>query len=444
LVTDDETADPSVPHARSRGPGEGPSPGVVQVYAPEAPVMLARAVETRVVLGRDAECDIVLDDRRVSRRHAEIERVGAQWRISDLGSHNGTFVDGVRIDGRCEAQDSAVVAVGNSLFVLARDVRRSGGAVAVQAGVVIGPRLRGAWHAIGKLAATSNVLHLVGETGVGKELAARHYHAMRCPNAPFIAVNCATIPALLAERLLFGARRGAYSGADADREGYLLAANRGVLFLDEIGELPLEVQAKLLRAMETHEVTPLGDSRAHAVELSVCSATHVELRAAVAAGRFREDLYYRLATPAVELPPLRAHREEIPWLVDATLRAAGSVRAHASFVEAALVRPWPGNGRELVRCVTTAAGMAPHDAILKAEHMPEHAGRSIARASEPNAAPTTPAEAERAAICAALEAEGGNVSRAARALGLHRTQLRRWLERNDVDAERFRRRLPKR
>src|SRR5262249_18714382 len=139
-----------------------------------------------------------------------------------------------------------------------------------------------------------NVL-FIGESGVGKELLAMAYHAAGAgAKAPFVAVNCATIPRELAERLLFGTRRGAYTGAAEDAEGYLAAADGGTLFLDEVGELDPAVQAKLLRFLETGEVLPLGHTRPHKVSVRVCSATLHDLREAVSAGRFRQDLYYRI------------------------------------------------------------------------------------------------------------------------------------------------------
>src|SRR5262249_24295980 len=163
-----------------------------------------------------------------------------------------------------------------------------------------------------RAAAPSHPLPIFGETGSGKEGAARQFHAASSRRAgPFIAVNCATIPPLLAERLLFGARKGAFSGADANVEGYIQAADKGTLFLDEISELQPGVQAKLLRVLQSREVFPLGASRGTQVDVAICSATHRDLRAEVAAGRFRDDLFCRICRPMVELPPLRARPKDI-------------------------------------------------------------------------------------------------------------------------------------
>src|SRR5262249_18710429 len=138
----------------------------------------------------------------------------------------------------------------------------------------------------------------------------------------FVPVNCASVPAALAERLLFGARKGAYSGADADSDGWLQAADGGTLFLDEIADLPADVQAKLLRVIETRQVAPLGSTQARAVKLRLCSAAATDLRGAVAAGQFRDDLYYRVARPSVTVPPLRARAEDVPWLIQSALGRA--------------------------------------------------------------------------------------------------------------------------
>ena len=170
-------------------------------------------------------------------------------------------------------------------------------------------------------------------------LSTRHATAPES-NAPFVAVNCAAIPEGLAERLLFGARKGAYSGATADAEGYIQAANRGTLFLDEIAELDPLVQAKLLRVLETREVLPLGASRAKKVDIGICAASHRRLRDEVTAGRFREDLYFRIGRPEVQIPPLRERLDEIPWFVARELRRVdpSSRRRSASSRRARSVR----------------------------------------------------------------------------------------------------------
>ena len=227
--------------------------------------------------------------------------------------------------------------------------------VRVTAGRVEGPALQEALQAVARAARLGTTLHITGESGAGKEGLARTFHAGGPrPSGPFQAVNCATIPEGVAERLLiFGAKRGAYSGADADADGYLVAAHGGTLFLDEVAELGLAVQAKLLRVLETGEVLPLGAAKPRKIDLRFCSATHRDLRAQVAAGKLREDLYFRIATPRVVVPPLRERPEEIAWLLEAAAAEVISpgLALHASLVEGHLPPPAlaSGNVRELCR-----------------------------------------------------------------------------------------------
>jgi transcriptional regulator of acetoin/glycerol metabolism len=419
-----------------------PEPGIVTIYAGEAACFALRVVRGACVIGRGTECDVVIDDRRASRRHTELSFDGEHWLVRDLGSHNGTFLDGERVTAGSSANREAVLAIAGALFLLSADVRPLiAGAIELIDTIVVGPQLRTIWNTIAQLAKRSKLLHLTGETGTGKEVAARHFHASSGHGKhPFVAVNCAAIQPALAERLLFGARRGAYSGADADSDGYLIAADGGTLFLDEIGELSADVQAKLLRAIETGEVMSLGAAKARKVDIAICSATHADLRARVADRRFREDLYFRIAQPAVELPPLRARREDIPWIIGTTLRRVSRLKAHTSYVEAALLRPWPGNARELVNAVASAAHGICDDRRLVASDLGELVGRAIGAAVPQALATATESANEDDTVLAALKRARGNISRAALALGLHRNQLRRWLERHQVDARSFKRR----
>jgi transcriptional regulator with PAS, ATPase and Fis domain len=294
---------------------------------------------------------------------------------------------------------------------------------------ILGPRLRAAWSEVERAARHGDVLLVSGESGVGKELAARAFHDASAHHAgPFVGVNCAAIPEGLAERLLFGAKRGAYSGAASDADGYLQAADGGTLFLDEVADLDAQVQAKLLRAIEAKEVLALGASRARPVDVRICSATR-DLRAEVAAGRFRADLYFRIGRPEVTLPPVRERLEELPWLVAAELAAASpQLSASSSFIEACLLRLWPGNVRELAREVRRIAAevLASGHTNVEARSLGADAGMAFEKASG-QAQEAAPTVKDGAAIEAALRDHAGNVSGAARALGMHRNQLRRWL-----------------
>ncbi|HEX3764523.1 MAG TPA: sigma 54-interacting transcriptional regulator [Kofleriaceae bacterium] len=419
----DDTAEQSWSRAGIGTPPSRPRPGAIKVFAAGAACFVPRALErAHAVIGRDAACDLVSEDARMSRRHSSVRFDGESWRVHDLGSRNGTFLDGAaapHIGGR-----RGVLATGDTLFLLCDDVRPYlAESIEVTDGIVVGPTLRRAWRDIERAARVSPVVHLTGETGAGKELASRRFHdAGPRARGPLVAVNCATLPATIAERLLFGARRGAYSGADSDADGYLAAADGGTLFLDEVAELPLEVQAKLLRVVEDGALWPLGAARPRRVDLGIVTATHGDLRAQVAAGRFRDDLYFRLGKPVVALPALRDRLEDVAFLIECALaRLAPPRRPHASLVEAALRRAWPGNVRELVREIAAAAGAAPDAERVRAEHLDARAGCPLGAALQPGD--------DVPRIRDALARERGNVSRAARALGMHRNQLRRWLAR---------------
>ena len=398
------------------------------------------------VLGRfPADDVVVVDDDRVSRRHTRIVLKSDGIRITDLESRNGTFVDGVRVVDESYARLPRILRLGQSLLLVVADVRPYvAGAVEVLTDEVVGPVLRRVRQAVARGAASGDSLLLTGPSGAGKELAARAFHVASGAKGAFVAVNCATIPAGLAERLLFGARKGTYSGATADAEGYVQAADGGTLFLDEVAELDLAVQPKLLRVLEQHEVVSLGASHPRKIDVRICAATLRDLRAEVTAGRFREDLYYRIGRPEVRLPSLQERLEEVPWLIVRELeRVDPRLTAHPLLVEACILRPWPGNVRELLGEIRRAGrdALADDRTVVKDRDLPETAGREIEggkRTAPSTSAPSTPApEASREAIEGALRAEQGNVTRAARSLGMHRNQLRRWITKNGVEVKTF-------
>jgi DNA-binding NtrC family response regulator len=440
-------------------------PGLVVVFSAGAPAArVLPATAGPLELGRGDAGAGKLEDGRVSRRHAAVAFAGGRCTVTDLGSQNGTFVDGALVAANAPVTLERVLRVGDSLLLPCADVRpfqRTG--VRSVDGFVRGPAMQAVLEAAAQAARGNGTLHIRGETGSGKEGVAQAFHrAGRRAAGPLVAVNCAAIPAAIAERLLFGARRGAFSGAD-DAPGYLLEADGGTLFLDEVAELDLQVQAKLLRVLESRELLAVGASKPRTVDVAFCSATNADLRAMVAAGKLREDLYFRIGRPAVLLPALRDRPEEIPALIVHALaappgaaqpRGAGAVQpagptAHVSLVEQCLLRPWPGNVRELVTEVRTAA-LAALDGRVEARHLAASAGSAfgaapVARArpaedgdaAEPEARPAMARDdaAWRDRIDAALRANAGNVAAAARSLGLHRTQLRRLIARHGLAVE---------
>lgn len=410
-----------------------------------AVVMHLRGGELEV--GRDDEVMGSEPDPRMSRRHALVSYAGGSFSVTDLGSRNGTLADGRPLHAGVRQPVTRVIRMGDTILLPIPDVRplESHG-VKVESGRVHGPGMQLLLRSVGRAAELGTTLFIAGESGTGKEGLAQYFHkAGPLRNGRFIAVNCATIPEGLAERLLFGAKRGAYSGADADTEGYIQAADGGTLFLDEMPDLAAPVQSKLLRVLETREVLQLGATRPKSVNFHICAASHKALRSEVAAGRLREDLYFRIARPHVSLQPLRQRYEEIPFLLEQGLRStAPSLSLHASFVEACLLRLWPGNVRELLAELRSAtyAALASGSTRLIANHLGSTAGQSFDPSSNPSDSPEQSlpklrAPVERAHIEEALRAGQGNISEAARILGAHRTQVCRWIARYGIDAKQF-------
>lgn len=419
-------------------------PGLVQVWSPEGPVCRPIPLEGELLLGREGP--FPLHDVRVSRQHCRVSRDGEHWQIEDLGSRNGTFVAGNPLRGRGRFSNPLPLRLGHCIFLAVPDVESYRSGVTIEQDLVIGPELRAIRQAIAQLAESSENLLIVGPSGAGKENAARYFHASNRPgNRPFVAVNCAAIPEGLAERLLFGTTKGAYSGATESAQGYIQAAHGGTLFLDEVGELDLTVQGKLLRVLEAHELVVLGSTRPQRVDIRVCFATHRDLRRLVVQQRFRQDLFFRIATPEVRLPALAQRLAELPYLIQHTVAQMNPPGAvHCTLVETCLLRSWPGNIRELiaeVRAAARASARAGRPQVARAD-LSLTAGVAELLASPPEAAVEPPVVSstrlsDRSEVEAALRAELGNVRGAARRLGVHRNQLRRWLDKHGIDTSTF-------
>ena len=420
-----------------------PRPGLVLISSSGRPCFRPMLLEDgQLLIGRGDGSSAMPLDARMSRRHARVHYTGAEFHVEDLGSQNGTFLDGKPVKPMLASGQARVLRTADSLFLLCPDLRPYlRGSIKQQGGRVEGPILQAVLARIAQVASFSSTLHLTGESGSGKEGAAQAFHhASSHASGPFVPVNCAAIPQGVAERVLFGARRGAYSGAHADADGYVQTAHGGTLFLDEIAELEPAVQAKLLRVLETKEVCQLGSTRSRSVQINLCSATNKDLRSEVSAGRFREDLYFRLSRPSIELPALRRRLEEIPWLIEAELAGLpGALLASAVFVESCLLRFWPGNIREFLTEVRTAAHLALSDkkAVLEARYLSPLAGREFSAeppAEHPLVCANGGASLSRSLLERALQRTGGNISAAARLLNMHRTQFKRNLERLGIDA----------
>jgi DNA-binding NtrC family response regulator len=300
------------------------------------------------------------------------------------------------------------------------------------------PVMHRVFDLIERVASTEASVLVTGESGTGKELVARSLHARgRRRDGPFVALNCAAIPAGLVESELFGHARGAFTGARDSRDGLFVQAKGGTLFLDEIGELPPEVQPKLLRALQERKVRPVGGTQEVELDVRLVTATNRDLAAEVEAERFREDLLYRIDVVRVELPPLRLRGRDVLLLAQSFIErhAAQSQREVKGLDPAAaellLGYDWPGNVRELENCMERAVALTRHDRIVPLDlptKVREHKSKSVVVATDdPDDLPTLE-DLERRYIGRVLEITAGNKSHAARILGVERRTLYRRLD----------------
>jgi DNA-binding NtrC family response regulator len=408
---------------------------------------LVLGLDERVV-GSDPGADLVATDPAVSRRHFGVRMTEHGVRVRDLGSKNGLYVDRVRvIDGYCSL--GSVLAFGACRAeVLSTGERQTVPlSRAVRFGQVLGASvpMRALFARLQRLAADDQTVLIVGESGTGKELIARALHAEGTrAGKPFVVFDCAAISPGLVEAELFGHTRGAFTGAIAARQGVFEAAHEGTLLIDEIGDLPVELQPKLLRVLERREVRRLGETQMRRVDVRVVAATHRDLRALVKNGAFRQDLYYRLAVSDVRVPPLRERREDIAVIVDHLLEELGSGRRCEDMPKGTLELlesyDWPGNVRELRNVVarlllfpeevsnllTSPAGAregTDDDAAMRLRglDLPLKAARELVVASF-----------ERRYLEAKISAAHGNMTHAASSMGISRQYLYRLLEQHGL------------
>jgi transcriptional regulator with GAF, ATPase, and Fis domain len=309
---------------------------------------------------------------------------------------------------------------------------------------------------------SSDVTVLVtGESGTGKELVARAIHALSSRRAKvFVPFNCTAVPKELSDSYLFGYRRGSFTGAVTDSLGMIRTAAGGTLFLDEVGDLPLDVQPKLLRFLQEGEIQPLGEQRPAKVDVRIIAATNSDLETMVADGRFREDLYYRLNVIRLRVPPLRERRSEVPAIVNyyvnhyAAKFGRREVQITPQAIDLLMVYDWPGNVRQLCNEVQRVVARAEDGALITADQLSPELRRAAPTLTAPGAAPAAAAaqrnaasfdiaaqtlnladamaELERRMIAEALRKHSGNISRAARELGLTRRGLYLKLERHSL------------
>ena len=292
------------------------------------------------------------------------------------------------------------------------------------------PQMVEIFKLVGQVSGTRTSVVIRGESGTGKELIARSIHdASPWAEEPLVAVNCTALPATLLESELFGHLRGSFTGATSDRKGRFAIAGHGTIFLDEIGDTPPEFQAKLLRVLQEQEYYPVGAEHPERTEARVVAATHRNLEKLVAAGQFREDLYYRLRVVEIRVPPLRERMGDVPLLATHLLERAAAATGSRPLVlgpetiETLMSHDWPGNVRELENTLTRAAVVATGDVIR-----PEHIEVGTALDSDPSRLVSL-AQTEREHVARVLEATGGHKSRTAEILGISRPRLDRMIER---------------
>jgi transcriptional regulator with GAF, ATPase, and Fis domain len=391
------------------------------------------AAPSRVLVGTGPACDLRLTDRQVSRRHVALELVGRRLRVTDLGSTNGTFVDGLAV-AEAYLVGGEHIRMGSTLLsVERRDARSPSLPSQIRFGRTIGAstEMRRLYPLCERIAQSMVTVIIEGETGTGKEVLAESIHE-EGPRAegPLVVFDCTAVPPNLVESELFGHERGAFTGAVNSRKGLFEQAHGGTLLIDEIGDLDLALQPKLLRALERSEIRRVGGERPVVVDVRVLAATRRDLDREVQAGRFRDDLYHRLAVARIELPPLRRRGGDVSVLAGHFAKEIGGPTAEARLPNSLLTRwndyGWPGNVRELRNAVARylAFGELADEGAAASSPSPEPSDvfESLLALGLPFSAARERVieEFERRYVQRALREHGDNVGKAAAASGIAR------------------------
>ncbi|MDX1655400.1 MAG: sigma 54-interacting transcriptional regulator [Candidatus Competibacteraceae bacterium] len=402
-------------------------------------------------IGSATDNDLVLTDRTVSRHHMELQTTPQGLLLRDLNSTNGTFINDLRVAETFLGNETECVLGYTRLMICQRTEERQ---VAVRAQDRLGPLVGGSgpmrelYGLLQAVAPTPVTVMIQGESGSGKELVAQTLHELSGRQGPLVVFDASVTDLEMVRNDLFGHVKGAFTGATGTREGAFRQAHGGTLFIDEIGELPLELQPRLLRVLETRQVTPIGADQPSRVDVRVVCATHRNLEAMVQEGSFRADLYYRLCVVPVQVPPLRWIREDIPLLVE-HFRHSMELPLHlsATALEALQRYHWPGNVRELRNVLERAAVLSQGREVR-----PEHLHLPGGQASQSDPLPSTPDQAgfqppappspgqdsadaraqlkdlERNMIMEAMARNGNNKAAVARELGIPLSTLKRRLK----------------
>jgi two-component system response regulator AtoC len=423
---------------------------------PGGPALLHRSGVDRIVIGRDEQCDVALADEKLSRQHAELRHDGRGWLLTDLGSRNGTMLNGRRVEGALRLRTGDELLLGGTVLVVDAGDDPSMISRDTVPGTADGPvsgspsaALVGRSEAMSlvrervlRLAPSDATLLVTGESGTGKELVARLVHASsRRAGGPFVVVNCPALPPTLVDAELFGVERGVATGVEA-RPGRLEMAAGGTLFLDEVADLDLAAQARLLRFLQEKKIERVGGRQLIPVDARVVAATHRDLEKAVEAGTFRADLLHRLAAGRIRLPPLRERREDIPDLVAHFLARPGgpSLPMGAAAMALLQLHDFAGNVRalenavEVARHVATGPEIEPGDlpeTVAGPAPSPMAAAAILERivsgketfwdaVQEPFLRRELPRDEARSLVAAAKREGGGTYKGAARLLGVER------------------------
>ena len=407
---------------------------LVAVSGPDRGRELAVRAGTYFV-GKADSCDLVLSDGAVSRRHLELTVTASGVRVRDLDSKNGSFFGGGRF-AEVTVGAGAVITVGQSeLRFTATRAPRLPPSAADHFGGLIGRSLamRETYAVLERIAAADAPVLIEGETGTGKELAAEAIRAAGGRGAPLVVCDLGAVTPSLIESELFGHVRGAFTGADRDRDGAFVLADGGTLFLDEVGELDPALQPRLLRALERRQVKPIGASALREVDVRVIAATNRDLGAEVQAGRFRSDLFYRLSVLRVRLPPLRERKEDVPLLL-AHFIGPARVTVHAEARALLVDYDWPGNVRELKNVIQRALSLLGDEREITPRHL-GLAEQVVTPERFHEAKQLLVADWELDYLRRLLARTDGNMARAARLAGLERAYLYRLVKKHGLRAD---------
>jgi transcriptional regulator with GAF, ATPase, and Fis domain len=460
--------------------GLGTRAGLILLYAPSYnlfdPAYLLH--ERDLVIGRAPESGICVPEAAVSRQHARVHVQGGRWILTDLGGRNGTIVDGEFVR-EIALEHLHEIRVGDAIFkfveagaesyaryridgTLAGAPPEESAARLARLGEIVGGyQIDRLVSAVARVAKSPVSVVLLGESGTGKEVFARFIHAASGRRGALRAINCAAIPQPLLESELFGYKRGAFSGADRDKIGLFRAADGGTLLLDEIGDMPLEAQAKLLRVIQSKEVIPIGATTPEHVDVRILCATHRDLAKLQQEGRFRGDLFARLNEYSAKLPPLRERKEDIFALVRALLarHERAGLGVSFAFMTGLLHYDFPFNVRELEGFLKRGVALLDEGSgVLDTAHLPDEikelmksyglrSEQAPPRAS-PEEPPRVPAKEAAPAIRrkppneeelrALLAFHKGNVAAVGREFGKERMQVHRWMKRFGINADEYR------